>query len=287
MDDFYVTGEGGHSTVVASIAGGLKYGQGTPNVILVVANNASDAWLWAARQPWIDLISVSWAEIVPVIDESVEASREAVAAGKVNCVAAGNTAHSMIYFEAQGPAANLHVGAADSGSLRRPAYSGWPVDVLGLSPLPSADYYSVEGENNLSGTSIAAPYVCAQLARAISDARARVGDFVEGPHGGGLVVGPSGSGFFTDGVLDRDELEDAVESTAVPIDEELFAGSPGPFTQGYGLVSPETIAEALEVIFGERPRPERPEEDQWQALTDSGRDAVWDRVPDCPFDPCP
>jgi hypothetical protein len=90
-------------------------------------------------------------------------------------------------------------------------------------------------------------------------------------------VGAPGSGSLSDGILTRLELEDAIEATAVPVSSE-----PHHFVRGgYGLVEAETIAAALEVVFGERPRPTRTDEDTWQMAIDAGRDALWDFFPDC------
>ena len=120
--------------------------------------------------------------------------------------------------------------------------------------------------------------MCALLAKGVAGARSTVGDVREGPHGGGLVAGPPRSGALADGVITRVEVEEAVQATAVPRTTQ-----PGAFVrEGYGLVDALTLDQAMRVLFGEAPRPERPQEDAWQGAMDAARDAVWDHVPDCP-----
>lgn len=268
----------GHGTGVASVAGGQIYGTGTKDVIVVAMKGSGAAWRWAANQPWIDLISISWTVYFGASDQSAEASREAAASGKISCVASGNASVPLTTFESQGPSSSMHVGAVDPESRTRKDYSGFPVDVLALTDFQAAAHNSVDGERTFGGTSAAAPHLCAMLARTISTARQRVGDFQEGPHEGGLVVGPAGAGALSDGVVNRLEIEDAVQATANPISDD-----PGHFlTHGYGLVEDPTLDQAVRVLFGEAPRPARPDEDAWQSASDRGRDAVWNNVPDCP-----
>jgi hypothetical protein len=267
----------GHGTGTASVTGGLTYGHAGPNVVLVPISDGGHGWRWAANQPWIDLISISWAQFVSFADESAEASHEAAASGKISCAASGNFTIPLVFWESQGPASTVHTGAVDPTSREIMDYSGSPVDVLGLTDQPAATYNSIEGEESFGGTSAATPHVCALIGRALSQARERLGDFREGPHGGGLAVGAPGSGSLSDGILTRLELEDAIEATAVPVSSE-----PDHFVRGgYGLVEAETIVAALEVVFGERPRPPRTSEDTWQMAIDAGRDALWDFFPDC------
>ncbi|MDQ3991338.1 MAG: S8/S53 family peptidase [Actinomycetota bacterium] len=275
--DFFDS-QSGHGTGVASVAGGQIYGQGTRDVIILAMNGSGRDWRWAANQPWIDLISISWSSLIPVLDQSAEGAHAAAASGKISCAASGNLYGPIIFFEAQGPADIVHVGAVDPATRQRKDYSGWPVDVMALTDRPAASHNSIRGERSFGGTSAATPHLCALLARAISTARQRVGDFREGPHGGGLVVGPAGQGAFSDGVLNRLEIEDAALATAVPVSTEPHHFVLG----GYGLVEGATIDHALRVMFGESPRPARSVEDTWQQVVDTGRDAVWDTVPDCP-----
>ncbi|MGH2712017.1 MAG: S8/S53 family peptidase, partial [Actinomycetota bacterium] len=275
--DFFDTS--GHGTGVSSVAGGQIYGRGGPNMIIVPIDASGDGWRWAAAQPWIDLITISWAFLYTFIDESAEGSHEAAASGKISCAASGNFTIPLLFWESEGPSSTVHVGAVDPNTRKVKDYSGFPVDVLGLTDVEAAVYNSTDGVESFGGTSAATPHVCALMARAISDARARLGDFREGPHDGGALAvgGPTGAGALSDGKLTRLELEDAVESTAVPVSTDAYHFVTG----GFGLVENTTIDEALKVIFGEKPRPTRTVEDAWQLAVDAGRDAVWGFFPDC------
>lgn len=274
--DFFDTG--GHGTGVASIAGGLRHGRGTADVVLVAVTGAGTGWRWAARQPWIDVISVSVFGAIPLVQESAEAATEAAESGKVSCSSSGNTGAPGIFVEKSGPSAPVHVGAVYPDTRERAEYSSWPVDVLGLTDQVAATHTSVRDTGIFGGTSAAAPHVCALIARTISRSRALVGDFREGPHEGGLVVGPPGPGAMADGVIDRLELEAAVQATADPLSDDDFSY----VFEGYGLVEGPTVEAALEVLLGQRPLPARPAEDAWQQRVDAVRDLLWDAVPACP-----
>lgn len=272
-EDFF--DERGHGTGVASVAGGLLYGRGTPNVVLVAVKQGSTAFRWAANQPWIDVISLSFSSLAIVGSESNQAAKQAAASGKIVCAASGNTSTPIIFFHEQGPSSNVHVGAVDPETDEMKDYSGWPNDVLGYTDQTAAAHDSVDGTRTFGGTSAATPHVCALIARTISEARERVGDGTQGPHDGGLVVGPSDEGAMADGVMDRLEIEDAIQATARPVSD----GDYRYVKEGYGLVSDATVHDALAVLFGVAPRPDRSEEDEWSETVDTGRDTVWDHIP--------
>lgn len=263
---------GGHGTAVASITGGRLYGRGGPNVLIVSVEGTGDGWRWAAEQPWIDLISVSWSSANVFVSPSGEASYAAAAAGKLSCVATGNLVAPLWVFKEQGPSWNVNVGAVDT-SDRIHAYSGSPADVVAVPDLEVATPDSMTATRTFGGTSGAAPHVCASIGRLISEARGRVGDAQEGPHGGGLVVGTPGSGPFSDGVLNRAEIERAVQATARSLPGMLARS-------GYGVVEPATVTAAQGVLFGEHPWPDRPVEDAWIEATDAARDALYGPGPD-------
>src|SRR3712207_9223175 len=83
---------------------------------------------------------------------------------------------------------------------------------MGITYLPAATHDSIDGQRTFGGTSGAAPAVCGLITHAISEARRRVGDAIQGPHGdAALVVGPPGEGPMADGRLVRTEIERSEE----------------------------------------------------------------------------
>lgn len=242
-------------------------------MLLVAVEGGNYSWQWAADQPWIDLISISWSTVLPLIDESDEASGTAVGSGKMNCVATGNYTAPIWFWEAQGPSWNVDVGAVEDDGQPKD-YSGSPADVMGYTDFEVATHTSMTGTRTFGGTSSATPYVCAMLARAISEARTRLGDTHEGPHGAGVAVGAPTAGSLDDGILTNYELVDAVEATATPVE-----GDASWVRSGYGIEDAESIDRALDVLFGDAPRPDRTEEDRRQEAGDTARNAVYGNPP--------
>jgi hypothetical protein len=280
--------EFGHGTGVASVAAGMRHGPGREDILLVSVEGTDRGLAWAAEQPWIDIITNSWSVLTPVLDETAEASHRAVESGKIVCFASGNLHAPLIFLEGQGPSWHVNVGAASSKSRTERWYTGYPNDVLGLSGFDAASNTSIDGTREFGGTSAAAPWVCSHIAQTLATARRNLGDTREGPHGGGLAAGRKGRGYLDDGVLDRLELEDAVQSTAVPASSEPDPDDPNtvpalpvaPYLRGgYGIVDGDTIRDGLKVIFGKMPRPEREMEDAWIAATDALRDRIWGDPP--------
>lgn len=94
-----------------------------------------------------------------------------------------------------------------------------------------------------------------------------------------------GRGYLEDGLLDRLELEDAIQSTAVPAEttppdpQDPYAIPALPAAHfargGHGIVDDRSMRRALQVVVGRIPRPDRPLEDAWISFTDALRDALW------------
>ena len=280
--------EYGHGTGVASIAGGSTYGPGAPDTLIVMVKGFEDALMWAAKQPWIDVVTNSWFNF-EAGDYSLgaKASRLAVENGKVVCFASGNFSHPQFYTSTQGPSWIVSVGAASATTRGEHYYTDYPNDVLGLSNVPAALRETLDEEQTFGGTSAASPGVCGLVAKTISEIRGKAGDFDEGPTGGALVVGVSGRGALKDGKVTRLELEDAIQSTAGPAssspdtsDQSVPALPVAGFIRGgYGIVDRDSQRDALGVILGTTPRPDRTLEDAWIAAVDAIRDAIWGSPP--------
>lgn len=268
--------QGGHGTGVASQAAGRVLGPAHPDVLLVAVRQSDAGVAWAAQQPWIDAISMSWSRVVP-LGRTAAATWAAAGDGKVICAATGNLTVPIWFFQEQGPSWHVNVGAVHVDDRHEPAYSGAPADVFGLTNVPAAAHDSMTDSRNFAGTSGATPAVCGLMTHTIAEARRRLGDTVQGPRGDGvLAVGPPGSGPVADGRVTRVEVEDAVQATAVP----STLTPPVHFVRGgYGIVDRGSVAQALKVLFGEAPRPNRDTEDAWVGTTDRARNAVWGAPP--------
>lgn len=143
---------------------------------------AAPAMVWAAEQPWIDVISLSIGDpgnvpfhstYDPGMKPFVDASRLAHDRGKVVVVASGNYAAPPLTAYYGGPPWVVSVGGVLPNSRGESPDSGKGADVVAnyteyVPRAGSTDAYSWR-----TGTSFAAPVVAGVLARTISEVRAR------------------------------------------------------------------------------------------------------------------
>lgn len=285
-----------HGTAVASLAGGRIHGPGTNDILIVAINDWDYGLRWAAKQPWIDVITNSWSPFLPYpfdTNETARTSRRAIKSGKVVCFASGNEASPTTKASA-GPSWVLTVGAASAKTRGEHVYTNYPNDALGLSHVEAAANNSVRGTRVYDGTSFAAPQVCGHAAQAIAAVRERLNVSREGPQAGWLVKsGRLAKGPLGDGKLCSLEVEEAILKTAdparaappSPIDDPWAVPSAGPgafLRGGYGIVDRDSGAAALRVLLGSDPMPSRPIEDAWVEATDRVRERLWGEPPEPP-----
>lgn len=277
--------EVGHGTPVASLAAGGIHGPSTDRTLIVAIQGFERALRWAARQPWIDVITNSWWNLeADDYAAGARASRAAVRSGKVVCFASGNFSHPQLYTGTQGPSWSVNVGAASATTRGEHYYTNYPNDVLGLSGVKAAAAHSLDSERNFTGTSAAAPGVCGLMAKTIGDVRALLGDARQGARRSAMASGRRLEGLLGDGRLSREELEDAIQSTAIPAEPTTDLSDPNSIPAlpeaafvrgGYGIVDRKSVAAALDVILGRKPRPDRSIEDAWIEAVDAIRDVIW------------
>lgn len=286
-----------HGTQVASLLAGNSHGS-CPRCLLVVvsAANREAGLAWAARQPWIDIVSNSYGgptaaptggsvagqRSVGAVDRT---SRDAALAGKPVFFAAGNGLSGTGPYTGitpdrgstwtspySGPPWVVAVGAADRATGRPSAWHDVPVDVLSFGQnVPSADARSVDGESTCSGTSCSTPYAAGVAGAALLAVRVAVGDTATGFRSGSLVMpGAHAPAKFRHLRIGRGALVAALLRSATP----TSAGPASGFVDGFGLLSRQTVPRLAAMLLGRRPVPFR-EEEATYAQSERIRTALW------------
>lgn len=256
---------------------------------------------WLARQPWVDIVSLSYISPgnIPLLWETAgypEATRSLVAAGKVYVNSGGNYPTPGVMSGASGPPWAISVGAAENVT------HGADPDTtkIGIDVVANATQWLAAHEASeyrwKSGTSFSAPTVAGALAQGLLELRAHYG--YEGLESGSLCA--CGGLNVTAGGL-RDALNrSAVYWNTTDYDGTRPVGSddpvfrvleatipigPAPWLQmGWGYVGQDswvTIAQALE---GHPPPQKPPEARQYMALQQQLREEYWSLNP---FGPAP
>jgi hypothetical protein len=311
----------GHGTGTTSVAAGAGLSSrqapfgSNPDALIVILEGLGDEGVrWASEQPWIDFISGSYGDpaSIPcndqVDDMGVWCGREyrytapfVLRDARTACFSAGNglTRTGVVADRysslrpTSGPSWVVTVGAVSPRNEQDYGWHSVPVDVssYGLH-WPAAAPFSTTGEQDFGGTSNATPVTCGVFSRALLAARQQLGDAAEGVHmtpddARVAAVGPPrrAGGLIADGVLTREELEDAVFKTAEPgefdpkgwtYDPIVVPTTPVYYTQqGYGTANVASALRAIDVIFGRAPMPDRSDVDAWIAVVDSVRDSVY------------
>lgn len=173
----------------------------------IVSVQASGATLaegirWAAKQPWIDVVSVSWgctANCIPFypayeaglgadwMGELVDATRLAWSNGKVVVASAGNSPTPSLTDPIDSPPWVVSVGGADPARKGEAWAASKTPDVVSDFVVDAPDQDSRNGTDTVPGTSFAAPTVSGTLAGALLDLREATGG-TNGVDGGALVA---------------------------------------------------------------------------------------------------
>lgn len=182
----------GHGTTVAA-----RVIEANPEAYVLMIHGGptggAEALRWAARQPWIDVVSVSLGTVANAPyylakERWVAASREA-ASSKLVFVAAGNEPTPALTDEVGGPPWVVLVGGANGRSKGEAPDASKGVEYVSDSfiecaPLPD----SVTGCGRNAGTSFSAPYVAGAYSQALLTLRRSVANQAPpGTPGDGLV----------------------------------------------------------------------------------------------------
>lgn len=305
-----------HGTGVASAVAGRKHGTCPRCLLVLVAADDQEAGLaWAAKQPWIDVVSNSWggplgaptraAAGAPTRDATLssEVSRAAAASGKVVLFGSGNGAlslgattrapqHNVTYYSPYaGPPWVIAVGAARVDG-QPTSWHNVPVDVIAHGEQrPVAAARSTSAEDMFQGTSCSTPVTAGVIAEALRRARTVLGDRGVGSRGGSLLVPARRprSGPLSDGRLTRPEIVATALAWAAwqPFDPSSAVRDPfvTPTTQaayayeGYGLLDGRHSASIAATFVGAAAAPARLEMREWAQRHESVRVARWGAPP--------
>lgn len=266
-DEKPILDEVGHGT---NVAGAVN--QAFPGAtILAVESTRNGALEWAASQPWVDVISLSYSgpasgPFAPVSD-GIQAAREH---GKMLVVSAGNNPTPHVLFRPNGPPQAISVGGAHPDDRADAFVTSKGPDVVSnftLQGLPQAQ--TLEARGSAVGTSFSAPNVAGTLAHAIERLRRRAGDTNESTRDGLVEVPPAmaQAPYLGDGVLDSGELRSAMNRSArywsttgydptSPLARPFSAPAPvapaAPWVQqGWGFVGPSMADRVAGAAAGE------------------------------------
>lgn len=264
----------GHGTHSAGLAAGANLDRSDGNVLIVaveVGKGTFDEGIrWAARQPWIDALSISLGVIANVPVAGVEAiTYEAYRNGKPVFVAAGNgltstglapdkcTTYTSGYT---GPHWVTRIGAAEPSDGSPTWWHCVPVDVIARTNVVSTDHDVLRGGTTATGTSAATPNTAGAYAHLLLAAR-RVGS-----------------------ALSRAKVLEYLLRSAAPVAFRPGASDPSVYPlsladQGYGLVDQRALDDATSRLLSRAAPLARPETVDWFARDRALRVAAWGESP--------
>lgn len=239
-------------------------------VVLITGDDYDAGVRWAAAQPWIDLISLSWGPPVNAAGATFdklgffatpEATREAWLAGKVIFTASGNDPTPTFSDTTSGPIWAHAVAGAESEAHGRAPISGNLVDTIANFTQELANYDSLDEVHWTAGTSFATPTTAGVASRILHEVRAKSG------HVGGITEGALVK---TETVtVTNGDLRHALNATAMWWSTTDYGGPtnealpilPAPWaTMGWGVVDGTIVAPAAAALLGEGEWPEKPAE---------------------------
>ncbi len=273
VDSAYpVLDNGGHGTLVAS-----SVLEACPDAFIVSIQIENDPDIvaaneWAAKQPWIDIVTTSWGKAPEEYAEETymgldKAQKLVHEAGKVQTNSAGNDPVPVTQDEHSGPSWNIAVG----GALASDHGDAW---IAAKFPDVVSDFWqdrlaksgTVSGYRDAYGTSFSCPRVAGTLAKALYDIRAAV-NYTGIITNNNLIETAPGKGMLDDGKLTAGELRTAMNHSAIywnvtdytQNDTYFVPVLPGaPWVQmGWGYVNKTMAPTIAAVALGNMPLPEK------------------------------
>lgn len=275
----------GHGTHSAGLALGANLPEADGNVLVVAVEVGKGQFetgiRWAARQPWIDAISLSLGTVAnaPVYAPNgvtggqagvAWATREAAATGKPVFVASGNgvsntglapdkcTTYTSAYT---GPVWMSRIGAAASGNGSPTYWHCVPVEATARTNVASPSYDATSGGTNASGTSAATPNAAGHWAHLMLAAR----------RGGSRVSRVRALAYL---------LHAASPPPATPGAHDPSAYPASLADQGYGLIDARALDLARTALLSGSAPGARPETEEWFARDRTLRIELWGAPPE-------
>ncbi|HEX8001479.1 MAG TPA: S8 family serine peptidase [Mycobacteriales bacterium] len=275
----------GHGTHSAGLAAGANLPESDANVLIVAVEVGQGSFetgiLWAARQPWIDAITVSLGTRAnaPLPAPSGPSgartglpsyTRQAYASGKPVFIAAGNgvsstgvapdkcTTYTSPYV---GPVWVARIGAAASGSGNPTYWHCVPVEATARTNVMSPSYDSVDGASSASGTSAATPNAAGHWASLMLAAR----------RGGARVSRLRALEYLLHAAAPPPPAPGASDPSAYPASLA---------DQGYGLIDARAVDLARTAVLAGSGPAARPETAEWFARDREIRIELWGAPPE-------
>ncbi len=259
-------------------------------IIVMVESFGPDAEAWAAQQPWIDVVSMSYGPpgSVPFSGRvfgltTSEATRMMWGNGQIPVGAADNTPSLAPNDETAGPPWVVGVGGDHEEEKCREHVSGTFPDVTSdfTQTLPDADHTS--DNHSTSGTSFSTPRTAGTFSQIILEVR-RALDHTGGLVDGALAVGPDGQ------QVTNADVRAAVNRTAYYFDFTECEGGgllglpvnpAAPWAQmGWGHVDPTIVPAAVAHVLGLSEAPAKNiDAVAFQTAVHEYRTALWENQP--------
>ncbi|MDD5503216.1 MAG: S8 family serine peptidase [Candidatus Thermoplasmatota archaeon] len=231
---------------------------------------------WAAKQPWIDVVTTSWGKyIVGVPPEYVEeqdmginhAEQLVYEAGKIQTNSAGNEPVPYLADEHGGPYWNIAVGGAFAGTNGDAWIAAKLPDVVSdFTQDHLAKQKSISGYETVSGTSFSCPRVAGTIAKALYDVRVAL-NYTGIIRNGSLIETAPAKGMLEDGKLTAGEVRTVLNYSAIywtttdfqPGNVDAIPINPAaPWLQmGWGYVNKTMAPVMVDGILGNKPLPEK------------------------------
>lgn len=286
LPDLPVLDRSGHGTMTANAA--VREAPGAL-VVMVTADDYDDGVRWAAEQPWIDLISLSWGPVVNAAGaaepyatgfDTYDATRKAHQAGKIVFAATGNDPTPAQTDTTSGPPWVHAVSGAEPEATGRAVASGNMIDTVANWTQTLAAYDSTDENVTGSGTSFATPTTAGIAARILHEVRQASG------HDGAsaskaLVDGPNRT-------VTASELRSALNRTAVywsttdyedPRPGPSVPVAPTPWvSMGWGYLDGSRVGPAVDALLGQDDLETSAEAETYMQAQLDTRKAWWNDV---------
>lgn len=258
-------------------------------VVLVEGVGTPDGEAWVARQPWIDLVTMSYGPpgSVPLSGNVLGLTthvqtKDMWAAGMVPVGAADNTPSLAPNDETAGPPWVVGVAGDHVETGCRDHVSGSLPDFTAnfTQTLPNAD--SVDERHTTSGTSFATPTTAGTFSAALLGIR-QAWQHEGGIEAGALAISPSGERLTNWGLreaFNRTAYYFVFEQCPAAGGTEQPVNPAAPWLQmGWGHVGPEIVNATRDHILGVVVAPDKPEARAFQEGMMAYREQLWSIIP--------